>query len=100
VVTNKARVEGRAARCRAAIGRRPDGGDPVVDWVHHDEAVTASPAPVVAAPNPLAIHTARLTLDVTPALRGRIKVTAFRRGLTAAEMLRELLEREYPEGAP
>ena len=41
--------------------------------------------------------TARLTIDVTPALRGRIKVVAFRRGLTAADMLRELLEREYPE---
>ena len=30
---------------------------------------------------------------------GRIKVIAFRRGITAADMLRELLEREYPEGA-
>jgi hypothetical protein len=34
---------------------------------------------------------------VTPALRGRIKVIAFGRGITAADMLRELLEREYPE---
>ena len=41
--------------------------------------------------------TARLTIDVTPMLRGRIKVVAFRRGTTAADMLRELLEREYPE---
>ena len=40
-------------------------------------------------------HTARLTIDVTPALRGRIKVTAFERGLTVADMLRALLEREY-----
>jgi len=39
---------------------------------------------------------ARLTIDVTPALRGRIKVTAFRNGITVAEMLRTLLEREYP----
>jgi hypothetical protein len=42
---------------------------------------------------------ARLTVDVTPALRGRIKVTAFRQGVTVAEMLRALLEREYPDGS-
>ena len=41
--------------------------------------------------------TARLTIDVTPALRGRIKVAAFRRGVTVADMLRELLAREFPE---
>lgn len=40
---------------------------------------------------------ARLTIDVTPALRGRIKVTAFRRGMTVADMLRALLEREFPD---
>ena len=41
--------------------------------------------------------TARLTIDVTPALRGRIKVAAFRRGLTVADMLRDLLAREFPD---
>jgi hypothetical protein len=41
--------------------------------------------------------TARLTIDVTPALRGRIKVAAFRRGITVADMLRELLAREFPD---
>ena len=40
--------------------------------------------------------TARLTIDVTPALRGRIKVAAFQRGLTVADMLRALLDREFP----
>ena len=40
--------------------------------------------------------TARLTIDVTPDLRGRIKVAAFRRGITVAEMLRDLLSRELP----
>jgi hypothetical protein len=40
--------------------------------------------------------TARLTIDVTPHLRGRIKVAAFRRGITVAEMLRDLLSREFP----
>lgn len=47
--------------------------------------------------------TARLTIDVTPELRGRIKIVAFRRGQTVADMLRDLLAREYPptsEGDP
>ena len=44
-----------------------------------------------------AIYTARLTIDITPDLRGRIKVAAFSRGVTVADMLRELLGREYPE---
>ena len=43
-----------------------------------------------------AAFTARLTIDVTPALRGRIKVPAFQRGITVADMLRELLSREFP----
>ncbi|MGE4305683.1 MAG: hypothetical protein AB7E24_16835 [Novosphingobium sp.] len=42
--------------------------------------------------------TARLTIDITPALRGRIKVAAFRRGLTVATLLRDLLAREFPDG--
>ncbi len=41
--------------------------------------------------------TARLTIDITPALRGRIKVAAFQRGLTVADMLRDLLAREFPD---
>ena len=40
--------------------------------------------------------TARLTIDVTPEQRGRIKVAAFKRGLTVADMLRDLLAREFP----
>lgn len=41
--------------------------------------------------------TARLTIDVTPELRGRIKIAAFRRGITVADMLRGLLAREFPQ---
>ncbi|RTL92978.1 MAG: hypothetical protein EKK31_32890 [Hyphomicrobiales bacterium] len=43
-----------------------------------------------------ATFTARLTIDITPELRGRIKVAAFRRGETVADMLRALLAREFP----
>lgn len=45
------------------------------------------------------LYTARLTIDVTPALRGRIKITAFQRGLTVADLLRDLLAREFPDSA-
>lgn len=76
---------------RALIGRRP-GADPASAWVQQVEAVNATAK--------ASVYTARLTIDVTPALRGRIKVVAFRRGVTAVEMLRELLEREFPEGTP
>ncbi len=45
-------------------------------WVRSPEAAGAA--------SKGAACTARLTIDVTPALRGRIKVAAFRRGLTVA----------------
>ncbi len=63
-------------------------GDPD-SWVRAPEARPAR--------SPQEDFSARLTIDVTPALRGRIKVTAFRNGVTVAEMLRALLEREYPD---
>lgn len=43
-----------------------------------------------------AAFTARLTIDVTSDMRGRIKIAAFQRGVTVADMLRELLAREFP----
>lgn len=39
---------------------------------------------------------ARLTIDVTPDLRARIKITAFERGVTVAYMLRLLLLKSFP----
>lgn len=43
--------------------------------------------------------TARLTLDVTPAVRRRLKLAAVERGTTVADMLRALLAREFPDAA-
>ncbi|MBN9673722.1 hypothetical protein [Roseibium aggregatum] len=40
--------------------------------------------------------TARLTIDVTPDQRARIKIVAFQRGVTVADMLRDLFAREFP----
>jgi hypothetical protein len=41
--------------------------------------------------------TARLTIDVTPMQRSRIKLAAFQRGMTVGDMLRALLAREFPD---
>lgn len=76
---------------RASIGRRP-GADPASAWVQQVDAVMATAK--------ASVYTARLTIDVTPVMRGRIKVVAFQRGITAVEMLREMLEREFPEATP
>jgi hypothetical protein len=63
----------------------------------------ADPERCIKAPEPrssgngdAAAYTARLTIDLTPELRGRIKVVAVQRGLTVADMLRDLLAREFP----
>ncbi len=61
-------------------------------WIKAPDIPAAAPAQSDA-------FTARLTIDVTPGLRGRIKVAAFRRGVTVADMLRELLTREFPEAS-
>ncbi len=39
---------------------------------------------------------ARLTIDITPDLRARIKIMAFERGVTVAYMLRLLLLKAFP----
>ncbi|QNA82574.1 hypothetical protein G4G27_00015 [Sphingomonas sp. So64.6b] len=61
-------------------------------------------APVRSSPRAEATadFTARLTIDVTADMRGRIKIAAFQRGQTVADMLRTLFEREFPtsEGEP
>jgi hypothetical protein len=65
-----------------SFARRP--GDP--------EAWIRAPEPLVPKP-----FTARLTIDVTPELRGRIKIAAFRQGVTVADMLRDLLARHFTD---
>ena len=79
---------------RVPIGARPPANPQAEAWVRVGEA---SDLDALARGE---VYTARLTLDVTPALRGRIKVAAFTRGVTVADMLRALLEREFPEQRP
>jgi len=77
-------MSGRRSQ-RAPIGRRPAADPAAQAWIQQ-QAGAAGKAQE---------YTARLTIDVTPTLRGRIKVIAFERGVTVAEMVRELLEREF-----
>ena len=63
------------------------------------EAWVRAPDPAGATASKADLFTARLTVDVTPGLRGRIKVAAFRQGLTVADMLRAMLEAAFPDDA-
>jgi hypothetical protein len=72
---------------KRAFAARPSDAD---TWVRTREALSSR--------EPEArLFTARLTFDVTPEQRARIKVAAFPRGQTVADMLRELLAREFPD---
>ncbi len=75
---------------KSAFAKRP-GGDPDA-WVRAAETQTHA-----QVPTPAEAFTARLTIDVTPVMRGRIKIVAFRRGLTVADLLRSLFAREFPD---
>ena len=61
------------------------------------ESWIKSPDPAASGTPAADLYTARLTVDITPALRGRIKIAAFQRAVTVADMLRDLLAREFPE---
>lgn len=79
---------------RVAIGERPAKDSGAATWIRCGEDRPASTVAVAGADR----YSARLTIDVTPELRGRIKVAAFRQGLTVADMLRAFFEREFPDG--
>ena len=74
---------------RIAIGAKP--GMEAESWLRQGESFIHGHA---VKENP---HTARLIVDVTPALRGRIKVAAFRTGVTVAALVRGLLEERFPD---
>lgn len=76
---------------RIGIGARPPSNPQAEAWVRQGEAEGLQKGD---------LYTARLTLDITPAMRARIKVSAFTQGVTVAELLRELMEREFPENTP
>ena len=67
---------------------------------HYYEAMQALPAfqewTRAGLAETLVIERFDATIDVTPDMRGQIKIVAFQRGVTVADMLRELLAREFP----
>ncbi len=75
---------------RIVIGAKPPASPQAEAWVRMGEGADVGKGD---------LYTARLTLNVTPALRARIKVAAFTQGITVADMLRDLLERAFPESA-
>jgi hypothetical protein len=77
-------------RKRIDIAARPAGAV-ADDWIRSGNGQTD-----VAQAKAMR-YTARLTIDVTPELRARIKVLAFRQGVTVADMLRSLLGETYAE---
>lgn len=76
---------------RIGIGARPPTNPHAEAWIRDGDGAALQKADV---------YTARLTLDVTPAMRARIKVSAFSQGVTVADLLRGLLERAFPENTP
>ena len=76
---------------RIAIGARPPANPHAEAWIRQGDGADLNKGD---------LYTARLTLDITPALRARIKVSAFTQNSTVAELLRALLEREFPEKTP
>ncbi|WP_420819330.1 chromosome partitioning protein ParB [Paraburkholderia flava] len=76
---------------RIGIGARPPANPHAEAWIRQGDADGIQKRD---------LYTARLTLDITPDMRARIKVSAFTRGVTVAELLRALLEREFAENTP
>ena len=72
-----------------SFAKRPGDAD---HWVRAEQ-----PLPASAPPNP---YTARLTIDITPALRRRLKLAALQQGESVSDMLRALFDREYPAADP
>lgn len=76
---------------RIAIGARPPANPHAEAWVRQGDTGDLQKGD---------LYTARLTLDITPAMRARIKVSAFTQCVTVADLLRALLDREFPEKTP
>lgn len=75
---------------RTLIGRRPTAGMGVERWVQ------SGSEPMQDGETTLRHHYgARLTVDVSHELRGRIKIAAFKQGFTVANLVRQILQREF-----
>ena len=87
-MTEKPPATSKRTAKRVGIGARPPANPHAEAWIRQGDADAIGKGD---------LYTARLTLDITPAMRSRIKVSAFTQGVTVADLLRGLLEREFPE---
>ena len=78
---------------RVPIGTRPVTAPGAERWLRNGDGAKEG-----VLPRRVELYGARLTIDVTLQLRGRIKVAAFQQGITVADMLRTLFERQFPDG--
>jgi len=67
--------------------------DPAEAWVHHRAAEAGTVVPLTAPAEPMK----RFTIDVTETLHRRIKMQCAAKGVKMADVVRELLEREFPK---
>ena len=79
---------GKRTGKRITIGARPPTNPHAEAWIRQGDIADLQIGD---------LYTARLTIDNKPALRARIKVSAFTQGVTVAELLRGLLEQAFPE---
>ncbi|MFH2345363.1 chromosome partitioning protein ParB [Enterobacter cloacae] len=87
-MTAKPPLNSKRTAKRVGIGVRPPANPHAEAWLRQGDADGLGKGD---------LYTARLTLDITPAMRAHIKVSAFTQGMTVADLLRDLLEREFPE---
>ena len=90
-MTAKPALDSTRSGKRVGIGARPPANPHAEAWIRQGSTESLQKGD---------LYTARLTLDITPAMRARIKVSAFTQGVTVADLLRALLEREFPENKP
>ncbi len=71
----------------------PKPADPADAWVQNRDSERETPPPVEVPP---AEPMKRFTIDVPVSLHTRIKTQCAMRGVKMADVLRDLLEREFP----
>lgn len=90
-------------RKTVGIGRKPT--QKADDWVSNTDPVEAPPPPSPTptepepprSPKPTIQKPKRLTLDIDPALHKRLKIAALQQDTTMVDLVRDLLEKEFPE---
>jgi len=88
------------SRKTVAFKMQPQATDPAEDWVKNRDAGNAPEQPtatIAVLPQPSEAMK-RFTIDVTETLHKRIKAQCALRGVKMADVIRELLEKEFPAG--